>query len=283
MRNRGIRAVVAASAGALVLAAVAMAAPVDPDDVNLEAAGGDAVFNVDNQNDSCPGGGDCAFTINEGSAFGSSDAFDGGLVLSVGSATFADFDGTGDLTGQELKVGPTELAGVRVGRIERGLPDSPTLRSLVRLKNTKRRPISRRVVLGSALGSDSDSEVVRSSNGDLGLGVRDRWAITSDEPVGGSPSDPPVTFVNYGKGDVLRPIAANLGKGESDSWVFVVFKVRLAAKQTRHLLFYTELGDEHADSFARAEKFNRKRLNDALKAGISRKVQKKILNWDLVG
>jgi len=283
MGKRGILAALAASASALTLAAVAIAVPVDPDIVDLQAGGGDAIFDVSNETGTCPGGADCVFAIDDGTGFGSTDAFDGGLVLTVGGRAFADFDGSGDLTGQQLRVGPTTLGGVKVTRVERGLPGSPTLRSLVTLKNTKRKPVRRTVVLGSAMGSDSDTEVIRSSSGDLALDASDRWAITSDEPLGGSPSDPPVTFVNYGKGRVLKTVAASLVPSDSDSFVFAAYKVRLGSKQTRHLLFYTEFGDEHADAIQRANKFNRKRLSGALKNGIARNVQKKILNWDLVG
>lgn len=283
MGKRGVLSIVAAGASALTLAAVALAVPVDPNTVDLEAGGGDAVFNVDNLNASCPAGGECVFSIDDATGFGASDAFDGGLVLTVGGRAFADFDGSGDLTGEQLRVGPTGLAGVRVTRVDRGLPGSPTLRSLVSLKNTKQRTVRRTVVLGSALGSDSSTGVVRSSSGDFGLDISDRWAITSDDPVGGSPSDPPITFVHYGKGRVLKPVAASLVPSNSDSFVFVAYRVRLGSKQTRHLLFYTELGDGHADAIQRTTKFNSKRLNGALKNGIAKKVQRKILNWDLVG
>ena len=272
----------AAVGAGFVFAAVALAVPTAIDGIDLEAAGGDAEFDVENYEDDCgsSGDGECFFTpVSDGTAFGDSDAFDEGLVLGVAGHGFVDDDDEGDLTDQQLTVGPVKLAGLQVTRIERALSGSPTLRTLVKLKNTKRKKsVRRRIVLSSDLGSDSSTAVRSSSSGDLFFTEADRWVVSSDDPT--SSEDPPLTFVQFGKGKPKsKPLQATLLQGRDD--VTVSFSVRLAGKRTAYLLFFTEMSETNESAISGASKFNPKKLNATLKDGLSKKVQKKILNWDL--
>jgi hypothetical protein len=268
----------------LAIAAVALAVTTPIDDVDLEAAGGDAIFDAENYGDECgpSGDGECFFTpVSDGSAFGNSDAFDEGLVLGIEGQSFVDDDDEGDLTGQQLTVGPVMLAGLQVTRIERALAGSPTLRTLVKLKNTKRKKsVRRRIILSSDLGSDSGTTIRRSSSGDVFFNPADRWMVSSDDPTTADLGDPPVTFVTYGKGKPrVKPLHAALLHGRDD--LTASYSVRLARKRTAYLMFFTELSETNESAISGTSKFNAKKLNASLKDGLSKKIQKKILNWDL--
>lgn len=274
-------ALVLTTAAALAFTVTALAVSTPIDDVDLEAAGGDAVFDAENESAGCGAAidGECYFTpVEDGSAFGDSDAFDGGLALTVEGNGFVDPDENGDLTGQQLTVGPVTVAGLNVTRIERGLPGSPTLRTLIKLRNTKKKTLRRTVGLISDLGSDDETRIFRSSSGDFAFGKADRWIVTTDDPT--SPGDPPVTSVFYGKGKPRVKLAFGSAIQGIDN-LDAGFDVRLKRRATGYLLLFTELADEGTDAIAETAKFNRKKLDASLKADLSKKVQKKILNWDL--
>jgi hypothetical protein len=282
MSHAGTRvALVFTTAAALTFTVTALAVSTPIDDVELEAAGGDAVFDAENYFEDCgaTGDGECYFTpVDDGDAFGDSDAFDGGLALTVEGKGFVDPDENGDLTDQQLIVGPVTLAGLKVTRIERALPGSPTLRTLVKLKNTRKQTLRRTIGLISDLGSDSSTRIFRSSSGDFAFSPADRWVATTDDPT--SPSDPPVTSVFYGKGKPRIKLASGTAIQGIDN-LDASFDVRLKRRTTGYLLLFTELSDEGADAVAGTAKFNRKKLDASLKEGLSRSVRNKALNWDL--
>jgi hypothetical protein len=274
-------ALVLTTAAALAFAVTALAVSTPIDDVELEAAGGDAVFDAENYVDDCgaTGDGECYFTpVDDGDAFGDGDAFDGGLALTVEGQGFVDPDENGDLTGEQLTVGPVTLAGLKVTRIERGLEGSPTLRTLVKLKNTKKKTLRRTIGLISDLGSDNSTRIFRSSSGDFAFSTADRWVVTTDDPT--SPSDPPVTSVFYGKGKPRVKLASGSAIQGIDN-LNASFDVRLKRRATGYLLLFTELSDEGADVVAGTAKFNRKKLDASLKDDLGKSIRKKILNWDL--
>jgi hypothetical protein len=278
-RTRLARVLTTAAALAFAVTALAVSTPID--DVELEAAGGDAIFDAENYVEDCgaTGDGECYFTpIDDGSGFGTGDAFDGGLALTVNGQGFVDSDDNGDLTDEQLTVGPVTLARLKVTRIERGLPGSPTLRTLIKLKNTKKKVLKRSVSLISDLGSDNSTRVFRSSSGDSGFSKADRWIVTTDDPT--SPSDPPVTSVFYGKGKPRAKLVSGSAIQGIDT-LAAGFDVRLKRRASGYLLLFTELSDEGADAVAGTAKFNRRKLDASLKDDLGKSIRKKILNWDL--
>jgi hypothetical protein len=266
----------AAAVATLAFAAVALAAPTPLTEVDLEAAGGDAIFDMRNDVDTCFVEGD-SYGIDEGDAFGSSDAFDGGLVLWVDGRPFTDSDDEGDLVGDQLTVGPEAFTGVQVSRIDRGLPGSPTLRTLIKLKSTKKKAATLNLSIDGDLGSDSSTEVRRTSSGDAFFNAKDRWVVTSDDAD--TPSDPPVTHVFNGKGKVTR-LAHGLAGMEEECLVGGL-NVKLPGRATRYVLIFTELSETNGSAIAGAAKFNKKKLNGALKSGLKKSVRKKVVNWDI--
>lgn len=265
-------------------AGTAQAVQVDLEYKAVLAAGGVALFDPDNdQTGICDAGGTGYTPVEEGwhgfnnGVGDKTDAFDGGLLLDVNTTTFADGDGFGDYTKGTLTVGPRATAGLRVSRMDAGLPGSPTLRDLVRLTNGKKSAVTRDIELNTDLGSDGQTDVRASSTGDMAFTKADRWVVTSDVV----PSDPPVTHVLYGKGaaeKVEEVISAPVG---GVACLTVRFRVRIPAKSTRYLLFFAEMNDTNNRAANSAKKFNKVGANSALLAGIGPAVRSKILNWDL--
>jgi hypothetical protein len=211
-----------------------------------------------------------------------SDAFDGGLLLVVGTETFEDANGVGNLVGQSLSVGPDSLEGLQVSRTDRALGSSPTLRTLIRLRNTGAAK-TRDIVWDSDLGSDGQAgEGVRdSSNNDTTFQLGDRWVVSSDTATD-PPDDPALTHVLFGRSNPREKTVEVINEPESGSGCFSVrFSVRVPGHSTRYLLFFTEMNRTNAGASNKAGKFNDRNLNRKLLSGLSPSVRNQILNWDL--
>jgi hypothetical protein len=291
---------VAVTAGAMALSVAAVAwatptpIPVSENDVLVLDAEGDAHFDVsqppDNYNDDCALGDlggfeedDLGFSPgNDVTADGgSTDAFDGGLVLAVGSQIFEDSDQTGDLIGEQLTVGPEKLGGLRVKRVETALPGSPTLRSLIKFKNKNKRKAKRRTVSwDSDFGSDAADFVVGSSSGDTALTEADRWVVEGDDDE--TPVDALPTLVLYGKGKGVKKTRVVDGIADQNGCARFEINVRVPKKSSRYLLFFTEVHDDVELASAEAAKFNKKKPGGGVLDGLKKSVKKKVLNWDLV-
>jgi hypothetical protein len=287
--------------GALALAAIAWATPVDipvseSGALNLDAQG-NTFFDVaqppDDYNDDCAAGDlggdpedDLGFSpASDGeSDDGSSDEFDGGLILLVGGEIFEDLDQTGDLVGEQLTVGPTKLQGLRVKRVETGLQGSPTLRSLIKLKNKNKQNAKKRTVTWeSDFGADGSEVVRETSSGDTALSDSDRWLVFADSET--SPGDAVGTLVLYGKGKGVKKTKVEDPVADQDGCVRHTIRVKVPKKSSRYLLFFTEAhnGDEAGVDQAESDaaKFNKKKPGDGVLAGLKKSVKKKVLNWDL--
>ncbi|HEX6263640.1 MAG TPA: hypothetical protein VF097_12415 [Actinomycetota bacterium] len=276
-RGSATGAALAAVAVALSLTTTVLATPTTINDVDLTAGGG-AVFDPEHETYGCVFDEDTRYysPIGDGSIGIRTDGFDGALVLWVGDNAFTDADGVGNLVGQQLTVGPTKVSGVKVTRIERALPGSRTLRSLIKLTNPSKKILRRSITLDTNLGSDGSTALELSSSGDIRFDSRDRWGITSEQPG----SDPVVTMVNYGKGRVVRP-QFQIGPVAGDECILTSFRITLGPKQTRYMMFFVELSEDDLDAASSARKFNRKRLSSALLAGLGSEVRQRILDWDL--
>jgi len=301
--NTRVVAVVLAVVGALVAAGAALGVqeeiPSSYDTLVLEAEGG-AEFDVtqppDQYNDDCALG-DLGGPVAEDLGYspatdtrsddGYSDAFDGGLVLWVrsksGRTVFEDSNQMGLLRDANfLKTGPEKLRGLTVTRTEQTLQVAPALRSLIKLKNPKRKPVSRTIIWDSDLGADESEVVLASATADKQLSAADRWMVFGDDEE--SPGDNVGTFVLYGKRaaketGVFNPVT------DQDSCVSFRIQVRVPAKSSRYVLFFTETHDPDEEGVAAArqdaKRYNDRNLGRVELKGIRAGVRKKILNWDL--
>jgi hypothetical protein len=279
--RRWIQAV--AIAVPLVMAAqVAWSVPAEIDQVNL-FGGGFTRWDPENDDSGCES--DTGYSsVSDGEILSPTverdDAYDGGLVLVVGSETFADPDDVGDVSvrNNSLAVGPATLEGLRVSRTDRALATSPTLRSLIKLRNPG--PAQTwDIIWDSNLGSDGGEEVRATSNGDTTYQLGDRWVVSSDDAT--EPSDPVLTHVLFGKSNPREKTVEIIEPPEGTGCFTVRFSVRVPADSTRYLLFFTEMTKTHGGAENKAGKFNDRNLNDKLLKAIKAKVRNRVLNWDL--
>jgi hypothetical protein len=284
--KRGKRVFGLTVVGGLATAATALAATVPISGTTLQSDGGTALWNPVNSTNACLSGPGYS-PVEDGSMLAprpASDAFDDGLVVLLGKKSgvlsFNDPDGNGNLKGQTLNVGPAKVAGLDVSRSDAGLPGSPTLRDLVKLQNPSSKAFSGVLVLDSNLGSDTSTLVTGTSSGDKKITTMDRWTVTTDDKT--APSDPPVTLVYYGSGTVRSKASALIQTpGHGSDCATTEFHVAVPGHSTRYMLFFAEMHADNPSALAAAKKFNKKHLAGALLKGVSSRVQKNILNWDL--
>jgi hypothetical protein len=242
--------------------------------------GGFTQWDVD-RNSSCESG--TAYTpVSDGEIDDSiteqNDAYDGGLILTVGAEDFDDPNEVGNLSGQSLSVGPATLEGLVVSRTDAALGSSPTLRSLIRLRNTGG-PKTRDIVWSSDLGSDGAEEVRDSSNGNTIYQLGDRWVISSDDDT--TPGDPVLTHVLFGRSNPREKVVEIIDAPDGTGCFTVRFRVRVPRNGTRYLLFFTEMNRTNGGAETRAGKYNDPNLGPKLLKGIGPSVRNRILNWDL--
>jgi hypothetical protein len=284
MRFRVLLAVL----GLLIAVPVALAAQEPITDVDLEA-GGTAVFDPENDepgNDACLtadiANEDAYTPVDDGFTDNDSDAFDSGLLLLVNGTSFVDADDNGNVTGEQIKVGPSTLAGLRVTRTDRALATSPTMRSLISFKNPKNKAKRVTLAIENDYGADDD-EVVRGSAKapNLFYSKPDSWVVVADDAI--TPSDAVVTQVFFGKGANEKVTKVTNGFPNADSCLNVRYSIKVPGKSKRHLMLFTQVHDADDVALARirAKAFGKNKLGQKFRAGLSNGTENKILNWDL--
>ena len=216
-------------------------------------------------------------------AFTRTDAFDGGVMAGIdGNGVYASNDlmtlitsgfGTG---GRVLSVhGDVTVTRDDVARRK----GSPTMRSLISLRNDGTAKTVH-VQIHSDLGSDSNTYIQSSSNGNLTFNEADRWIISADVEPGQNPNDPVVTQAFKGKGAKTGySISPNCDPNQG--YFGVEYAVNLPAYSTRYLLLFAEMNPTAKSAKKGAAKFDSPKKLKQLLSGISKSKQKKILNWDL--
>jgi hypothetical protein len=214
-------------------------------------------------------------------AFGAKDdAFDNGLVVGVNGTGFDDSDANAGMAAvdQATTSNSTAFAPVSVTRWDRALHTSPTLRTLVKFTNTGATGTTLDVGWDSDLGSDANTVVRFSSNGDTTYQAGDRWAVSADSTT--APTDPPLTFVLFGKQALVRPTVAT-ALGNAQTCFTIDYSLHLKAGATRYLLFFTEMHATAKSAHKSALKFDALAPGSALLTGIKPGVLPNIANWNL--
>lgn len=217
-----------------------------------------------------------------------SDAFDGGVTLSVNGTSVApeylNSDYVAEYVANAFGAGTRfywPINGVTVIREDLARSKgSPTLRSLITLKNFSGSNKSVTLNWESNLGSDGSTGVRESSSGDNNFTAKDRWIVTSDTAGNVTPGDPVVTHVFSGKGKVKKP-KLNPVCTVSTGDIGVTYKVKVPKKSTKYLLMFTEMTPTNKAGAKEAEKFDSTKKLKPLLKGLSSKQKKNILNWDL--
>ena len=277
MRIRKLLTFVPVTVASLLIVQVAHATPVTPIDTVALDGSNASIWEPDNTSDGCLDSDSGAYAaVDDGGIGALSDAFDGGLVLIVDGKRFVDGDDTGNLVGESLTTGPMPVHGVQVVRTDRAI--GTALRTLVKLTNTRGVRQSFPIAMDSELGSDGSGRIRASSDGNLNVTSADRWFITSDDAT--TPSDPVLTFVSHGRGQV-RSRGDSPRFGDGTDCVLTHWRVAVPAHSARFLLVITEMSTTNASAISKAAKFNNQRLNSTLLVGIGPATRAKVLNWDL--
>ncbi|MCX7552907.1 hypothetical protein OS175_03360 [Marinicella sp. S1101] len=127
-----------------------------------------------------------------------SDSYDGYGGIFLDGAPYNDTDGTVDLTGTTLTTDPDTMPnGLEVYSQYHVFTDKRVTRIIHAISNPTGAPITTRAAIGGNLGSDSNTNVPNTSDGDTNVELGDTWVITQDNDVFGGTAtrDPILTHV----------------------------------------------------------------------------------------
>ena len=142
---------------------------------------------------------------------GTSDAYDGGYRLLVDAQNFPVFTQASLTNGdRELRLGVAQMSGLSVHRRIFVPSNQAFARFLEVFENPTAADISIQVQINTNLGSDGNSVIVSTTNGNTTLDASDTWVVSDDTSNGGG--DPSLAHVAAGTGaSVLPAITAPLG------------------------------------------------------------------------
>jgi hypothetical protein len=151
---------------------------------------------------------------------GTSDAYDGGLRLSVNGVSFGNFSlAANEDARRELRLGPFAVENLRVTR-KIFVPTTAAFARFLEIIENPSPDIVRAIVMVSTnLGSDSGTMLVNTSSGDTTFNTADDFIITDDFSNGSG--DPTLAHVFVGPNAAFRPTAVSLG-GDNLSFTFDV-------------------------------------------------------------
>lgn len=196
------------------------------------------------------------------------DAFDGYGGIFIDGAPYNDTDGQVDITGTTLTTDPaTMLNGLNVSSQYHQFTDKRVIRIIHTLENPTNATVSSRVAIGGNLGSDSNTFVPNTSDGDQIVEQGDTWVITHDELVyGGEATEDPILthVVGNAAGIVAIPLQIpgepiqNPDKSNGEEVKGVGFNDNISfgydmvipAGETQEIVWFVHLGQNLARSNA---------------------------------
>ena len=172
------------------------------------------------------------------------DSFDDYAGLFVDGAPYNDPDGTVDLSGTTVTTDPMTMPnGLEVTSQWHGFTDKRVLRIIYSLSNPTAAPVITRASIGGNLGSDSNTYVATTSDGDQLVETGDTWVITHDDRVYGGVAtrDPIIThIVAGGSSPVVMPVPLQIpGSGEDD--ISFGYDITVAAGETEYITWFVQL------------------------------------------
>lgn len=215
------------------------------------------------------------------------DAFDTGLAFFVGGGQLVapeswDLDIDDEGLTRAVTAGPilaTDGLEATVGY--RAMTSKQVLRSAVRLSNETSEPVSTTFTVATNVGSDDTTLVLGSSSGDTSVTDDDRWLVTGDSAS--FPSDPVVTHVLAGPGEVVSPphdLATHVFDCAGTEGVAATFDVDVEPGASRTLVFFDELSVDPALAIETAARFGDASAADSeLFAGLSPDDLASVANW----
>ena len=204
---------------------------------------------------------------------GTSDAFDGGFVLSgfPSAASGGLEDG-----GREIVISNGATTGIRVTR-KIYVPSSRSYcRFLEIVRNMGDAYAECNVRIDTNLGSDSSSVVVGTSDGDSLFETTDQWIVTDDAEGTG---DPVVTHVLAGPGGAEIPVLASYTPG----FVGYAYHLNLAPGEVRIIMHFGVQGDSWSAALSKAAQITGLAADQECLAGMSTFERARIANFAITG
>ncbi|NJK59075.1 MAG: DUF4347 domain-containing protein [Oscillatoriales cyanobacterium SM2_1_8] len=176
--------------------------------------------------------------LNDASIPGQRDAFDGALGFSIDGVPLT-FPPDADLSGSTLTIAPIVASGLNVSISFYADPNLPVLRSLVSLQNPSGVAVNVVFNLQTNVGSDSRTQIIATSSGDMVFEPGDRWIITDDDATSGDPTN---THVLAGLGGLLpSTVSTTVFSSSGTQGVNANYNLSVPAGGTQSLLFFNAL------------------------------------------
>jgi hypothetical protein len=211
-----------------------------------------------------------------------SDGLDGGLQVGINDFGFINPDGTLDLTGTTVSTngapargGPPVITNVQYFFS----PTLPVVRALFSFTNSGQAAFTGTANIASNLGSDNNTIIQATQDGDTTVETTDRWIVTSDNaPTTG---DPVLLWIRQGVGAPTGVSATPQVPGAGNDNFQDNYPIDVPAGQTRRIMVFLRLGTDVPTSSAAAPTFDSlTSLNAAgLLSGLSTQEQSEIINW----
>lgn len=213
------------------------------------------------------------------------DAFDGGLILFVDDVPLPVTTAISEDFGV-ARVGPATLSGLEVTLTYAALPSSPTLRTLVQVSNPTTAAVSTRVALATNFGSDDETLVRSTSDGDAAITAADRWAITSDDQGVSPTADPVTTHVVAGQSAAVLPaIDTNVFQcsgNDPANGLLATYDLSVGPGQTQTLLLFNQVHTLVEDATNDVAAFDETPgPGDAILADLDATILTSVVNWSL--
>jgi len=161
---------------------------------------------------------------------GSSDAFDGGFDHAAFGSGFATAEE--EAGGRELVIGPHLFGDIQLVRKVFVPSDRAFARFLEIVTNTGSSTAKYTVEINTNLGSDSSTEFVDTSTGDLLLDTSDEWIVTDDADGAGDPTIAHVVAAGSGR----TTTAGTTAPGDDD--VSYTYGLTLAPGETKIVMHF---------------------------------------------
>lgn len=206
---------------------------------------------------------------------GSSDAYDGGMRLFVDGTAFPNFSQASELqNGREVQIGLANMSGLLITR-RVYIPDNHAFaRFMEVLNNPSSTDIDVQIQINTNLGSDGNSIIVRTSDGDTAIEPVDFYVVTDDTSNGGG--DPSLAHVYAGPNASVTPVVtAPLGS------IIYTYDVTVPANSRVILLHFDSQNANRTVAIASADYLLG--LGDGTLDGMSVEDLQDVVNFDLSG
>lgn len=226
----------------------------------------------------------CGLGINEATlnvgASSRTDAFDGALVMAVNGTVFKNPDGSLDINGTTLTSDVVNIGGLDTQVQFFFEPTQDAVRAIYSFTNTTGATLPANVLIDNNLGSDSDTVVEGTADGDTTIEPGDSWFATSDQgaPTRGLAGDPPLTWIRYGQGAAVtvnaQPFTTTGGFHES-------YTLSVPAGATQRLMVFVKLNNTDVEALAAGPAMDSLEELQALGllAGLGAPEQAQLVNW----